>query len=648
MIFYGTESAEERTRIIHEEEQRKQVKDVIKQYQQNKENKEQLFEALESYCGKPIKNVTTKVDPKWDFYHSLFFVVTVVSTIGYGNLAPTTTFGRIFTIFYALVGIPINGFIMIALGDFFGKSFTKLYNRWKDSKRLRQVDPSRLGLVAQIILYLVPGFTFFIFVPSIVISAFEGWSYNEAVYFSFVTLTTIGFGDYVAGEAQGDLGYLYYNFYQVFLLVWVIGGLGYVVMILNFIGKGMRSKKLQELEHKIASNIMKTPTKIRQELRAILAEFLMVRVKKVYKEFDYKPQRLVRSQSCPSLSVTNHAGTLNNLDRKRAFSECQDTFILQRIQSDTDLERIDKELTFQGTDHQADLIIKMVDALSMNSYEPEPGCYQGFSDGEILASEQFGSECSITSQRVAPTPFRHRAASDVRYPVRSRLQNENEHTWYGQTYLARYAKLIKDEKSSSGNEIQKVVPSFFKRIKNTLLPKDRNTDVERCNEQSRSTQEDRIPIQSIFVPNDHEQILERTSVADLLRALTALSDQTPGSSQQENSKRTRRMPIKSNFQNRRTSLMPSLASSTNNYKLNRRSSLTPFTDFSTSVPSFAGPRRSSLAPVSELPPPYHQVTQQASAYPLSPSKIRRFSVRPVNTSNAQPQIFSKKEGEDTS
>lgn len=26
MIFYGTESAEERTRIIHEEEQRKQVK----------------------------------------------------------------------------------------------------------------------------------------------------------------------------------------------------------------------------------------------------------------------------------------------------------------------------------------------------------------------------------------------------------------------------------------------------------------------------------------------------------------------------------------------------------------------------------------------------------------------------------------------
>lgn len=59
-----------------------QIPEVIRQYQQNKENKEQLFEALETYCGKPIKNVTTTVDPKWDFYHSLFFVVTVVSTIG--------------------------------------------------------------------------------------------------------------------------------------------------------------------------------------------------------------------------------------------------------------------------------------------------------------------------------------------------------------------------------------------------------------------------------------------------------------------------------------------------------------------------------------------------------------------------------------
>ena len=63
-----------------------------------------------------------------------------------------------------------------------------------------EYDTTRLGLIAQIILYLVPGFTFFIFIPAVFIMIFEDWDYEVAVYYAFVTLTTIGFGDYVAGK----------------------------------------------------------------------------------------------------------------------------------------------------------------------------------------------------------------------------------------------------------------------------------------------------------------------------------------------------------------------------------------------------------------------------------------------------------------
>lgn len=78
--------------------------------------------------------------------------------------------------------------------------FVKLYHRWKNSKM--GYDTTKLGLIGHIILYLTPGFALLIFVPSILIMIFEGWPYDVSVYYAFVTLTTIGFGDIVAGIKQ--------------------------------------------------------------------------------------------------------------------------------------------------------------------------------------------------------------------------------------------------------------------------------------------------------------------------------------------------------------------------------------------------------------------------------------------------------------
>lgn len=57
--------------------------------------------------------------------------------------------------------------------------------------------PRRLGLIAQIIVYLLPGIVIFLFLPSLLFSYFEDWPYSVSIYYSFVTLTTIGFGDFV-------------------------------------------------------------------------------------------------------------------------------------------------------------------------------------------------------------------------------------------------------------------------------------------------------------------------------------------------------------------------------------------------------------------------------------------------------------------
>ena len=59
---------------------------------------------------------------------------------------------------------------------------------------------SRLSLCADVLLYLLPGFLVFIFLPAGCLVVLEGWSFIEAVYFGFITLTTIGLGDLVAGS----------------------------------------------------------------------------------------------------------------------------------------------------------------------------------------------------------------------------------------------------------------------------------------------------------------------------------------------------------------------------------------------------------------------------------------------------------------
>jgi hypothetical protein len=70
-------------------------------------------------------------------------------------------------------------------------------------------------MVADIILYLIPGFVIFLFLPTGVFMHFEGWTFVESFYYAFVTLSTIGFGDFVAGNE------IFYNVEnRILLLSW--------------------------------------------------------------------------------------------------------------------------------------------------------------------------------------------------------------------------------------------------------------------------------------------------------------------------------------------------------------------------------------------------------------------------------------------
>jgi voltage-gated potassium channel Kch len=52
----------------------------------------------------------------WTFVDSLYFSVVSLTTVGYGDIAPTTDAGKLFTVLYLLIGV---GIIAAFLGNLF-------------------------------------------------------------------------------------------------------------------------------------------------------------------------------------------------------------------------------------------------------------------------------------------------------------------------------------------------------------------------------------------------------------------------------------------------------------------------------------------------------------------------------------------------
>ncbi|CAI9716585.1 T family of potassium channels 18-like [Octopus vulgaris] len=79
---------------------------------------------------------------QWSYTGALLYSVTVVTTIGYGHIAPKTMWGRIVTIIYAIFGIPLTLLCLRTIGSFMAGIFKFIYENicyqlYKQWQRLR-------------------------------------------------------------------------------------------------------------------------------------------------------------------------------------------------------------------------------------------------------------------------------------------------------------------------------------------------------------------------------------------------------------------------------------------------------------------------------------------------------------------------------
>uniref|UniRef100_A0A3B5KJF8 Potassium channel domain-containing protein n=1 Tax=Xiphophorus couchianus TaxID=32473 RepID=A0A3B5KJF8_9TELE len=203
----------------------------------------------------------------WDMGSAFFFAGTVITTIGYGNIAPSTEGGKIFCILYAIFGIPLFGFLLAGIGDQLGTMFVKSILRVEKifRQKHRQISQTKIR-VTSALLFILAGCIVFVTIPAVIFKHIEGWTTLEAIYFVVITLTTVGIGDYVAG---GNRTIDYMNWYKPLVWFWILVGLAYFAAVLSMIGDWLRvlSKKTKEEVGEIKAHAAEWKANVRAEFR---------------------------------------------------------------------------------------------------------------------------------------------------------------------------------------------------------------------------------------------------------------------------------------------------------------------------------------------------------------------------------------------
>ena len=247
VIFHETECPQE------EEERREKMELIdaimILRTKLDGSDRETLEEVLKRYnltvFQESSENQTTDC-PRWDHVNSVFFSFTVVTTIGYGHLFPRTPEGKAACLVYALIGIPLNALLLGSLGSLFGSKLKKIMLHFQSKEECEEGAKSQDRTM--LLIFETVGFTLLftsclILGPAAIFMHLEDWDFGDSLYYTLVTLTTIGFGDMVPDKDTNthiDTELLRWV-YLVGVILWILLGMGYILAVIEVISDTYRS-----------------------------------------------------------------------------------------------------------------------------------------------------------------------------------------------------------------------------------------------------------------------------------------------------------------------------------------------------------------------------------------------------------------------
>uniref|UniRef100_A0AC35ES39 Potassium channel domain-containing protein n=1 Tax=Panagrolaimus sp. PS1159 TaxID=55785 RepID=A0AC35ES39_9BILA len=209
-----------------------------------------LFDAFDTHFifVVHLRNPSNQVDFSWTLTTAIFYTTTLLTTIGYGNLVPVTFKGRIFCIFYALFGVPLILITVADIGKFLSENIVWLYGLYVNMRKRQPKTSStenlnedeeeghapetkeflatmslQVDIPTSLIAIILLGY---MAIGAFLLGIWENWNFFQGFYFSFITMTTVGFGDIVPVKQQ----------FFVFDLFYIIIGLAITTMCIDLVG----------------------------------------------------------------------------------------------------------------------------------------------------------------------------------------------------------------------------------------------------------------------------------------------------------------------------------------------------------------------------------------------------------------------------
>ncbi|CAJ0582474.1 unnamed protein product, partial [Mesorhabditis spiculigera] len=173
-------------------------------------------------------------DEQWNFPNALFFCVSMLTTIGYGTIAPLTRAGRLLSIGASLLGVPLMLITVTDIGMFLAEACKLLSHKYTYGHSCPSVLPG-----TAIFLILIG----YIFLGTGLMSQCDG-GHNmiDSFYWSFITMTSIGFGDIVPESRMAMLGCGLYMVIGISITTMCIDqSVAYHIHRIHFFGRRMAS-----------------------------------------------------------------------------------------------------------------------------------------------------------------------------------------------------------------------------------------------------------------------------------------------------------------------------------------------------------------------------------------------------------------------